>query len=167
MVALEQVVAGFQVVERHVEVRAAAGAVGEGLRHEGGEQPFLRGVVLRHQAEEDVAVAHRQRVGILEVELELRVGVLVVERVEVPAKVVDRGGHLVEPGVAVEEALHVVTGLHQVVVGVRDLQRAVLGELHDEQLALDAEVHAEAHLRRVGELVLERDAGVDSGRARP
>ena len=161
VVALEEVGSGFQIIERHVEMRAAAGAVGEGLGHEGGEQAFLGGVVLGHGAEEDVAVAHGQGVGVFEVELELRVGVLVIQRVEVPAKVVDGGGNLVDPLVALEEGFHVITGFGQIVLGLGNLQGPVFGEFDDVEFALDAEVHAESHFRRFGELFLECDAGAD------
>jgi len=114
-----------------------------------------------HQTEEDITVAHGEGVGVFEIELKLRVRILVVERVEVPTEAVDAGGHFVEPGVAVHEALHVVTGFDQIVVRVGNLERAVFGVFDDVELALDAEVHAKAHFRGGGELFLERDAGGD------
>ena len=159
--AFEEVVTTFQIEERHVEVRAAAGAVVEGFRHEGGEQAFLGGVVLGHEAEENEAVAHGEAVGVFEVELELRVRVFVVEGIEVPTEVIDGGGHFVQPGVAVEEALHVVAGLGEVVIGVGDFERAAGGVFDDVEFALDAEVEAEAHFSGSGELFFEGDAGAD------
>ena len=100
----EQIVAAGEIVERHVEMRAAAGLVGEGLGHHGRQQAFFLGVVLGHVAEKDQAVAHGQRVGVFEIELVLPVGVLVVEGIEVPAEIVDAGRDLVEPAEIVEEA---------------------------------------------------------------
>ena len=65
---------------------AVAGQVGERLGHEGRDQPALLGERLDHVAKEDRAIARGQRVGELEVLLELAVGVLVVGRVVVPAE---------------------------------------------------------------------------------
>ncbi len=117
--------------------------------------------MLGHEAEEGQPVARGQRVGVVEVEFELAVGVLVVEGVEVPAQFVDGGGHLVQPGEIVDEAAHVVARLGQLVVGDRHRQAAILILLQQEDLALDAEVHAVAQLGGFLELVLERDPGVE------
>ena len=155
----EQVAAGLGVGERHVEMGAVAGAVGEGLGHHRRDQPLLLGVVLRHHAEEGQPVAGRERVGVLEVELELAVRILVVERVQIPAEIVDRGRDLVEPGEVVDEAAHVVAGFHEFIVRDRRVQRAVGGLAQEEDLALDAEVEAEAHGLGLLQHVLQRHAG--------
>ena len=69
-----------------MEVAAVAGQVRERLGHERRDQPALLGERLDHVAEEDSAVAGRQRVGEREVLLELAVGVLVIGGVVVPAE---------------------------------------------------------------------------------
>ena len=83
-VAHEQV--RLAVPEAHVEVGAVAGQVGERLRHEGRDQAALLRQRLDHVAVEDRAVAGRERVGEVEVLLELPVGVLVVGRVHRPSR---------------------------------------------------------------------------------
>ena len=161
MGAFEEVGAVFEIEERHVEVGAAASAVVERLGHEGGEQAFLGGVVLGHEAEEDEAVTHGEAVGVFEVELELGVGVFVIEGIEVPAELVDGGGHFVEPGVAIEEALHVVAGFGEVVIGVRDFERTAGGVFDDVEFALDPQVETEAEFSGGGELFFQCHAGAD------
>ena len=79
VIAGKEVPAGDRIAQGHVEVRAGSGLIGEGFRHEGREQSFLGGIVLGHHPEKDKAIAHREGVAVLEVELELRVAVLVVE----------------------------------------------------------------------------------------
>lgn len=87
-------------------------------------------------------------------------GVLVIERIEIPAEVIDRRRDFVDPGVAIEEAFHVVAGLDEVVVIVGDLELALFGEPQDVDLGFDPEVHSESHFRRLGEDLLG-DTGVD------
>ncbi|MGC3992159.1 MAG: hypothetical protein QM796_21185 [Chthoniobacteraceae bacterium] len=122
--------------------------------------PSSAAVLLRHHAEEDVAVRHREAVGVFEVELELRIAVLVVEGIDVPAQLIHRAHHPVEPVVAVEEALHVVAALLQIVVVVRHGQRAAIILPDHIDLAFDAEIEGKAHLRRLRHHLLERDAGI-------
>ena len=124
-------------------------------------RPSSAAIVLRHHPEKDVAIAHRQRVGVFEIEFELRIRVLVVETVKVPAEGVDRRGHLVEPGETIDETLHVVATLDEIVVGVGHAQPALFVQLHDVDLALDAEIEAEAHAGGLGEHLLQGDARVD------
>ena len=158
-IAGEDVAAALEVAQRHIEMRAIAGAVGKRLRHHRRNQTFLLGIVFRHHAEEGDAVASRQGIGIGEVELILAAGVLVVEGIQVPAEVVDDARHLVEPGEIAHEAAHVVAGLDQLVVGIGRVQRAIGCLLQDEDLAFDAEVEAEAHLGCLGDLLLQRNPG--------
>ena len=157
----EQVGAGLQVIERHVEVGAIAGLVGKGLGHHGRQQAFFARVVLGHVAEEGQPVAGGQRVGILEVELELAMRIFMVKGIQVPAQAIDGRGHLVEPAEAVGEAAHVVAGLGELVLGVRHRQLAGLVLLEQEDLALDAQVQSIPQLGRLGQLVLQRHARVE------
>ncbi len=152
---LEQVGAGFEARQRHVEVRAAAGTVGEGLGHEGGEVAAPLGEFADHEAEEGEAVGHGQRVGVLEVGLELAVGVLVVEGIDVPAQPVHRLHDLVEHRIVVEKTAHVVAGFGQRVAGAGRHQPPVGLLLQHEELGLDAEVEAVAHRRRGGKLLFQ------------
>ena len=73
-----------------VEMAAVPGQMREWLRHEGGDQTALLGQRLDHVAVEHSPVARGQRVGELEVLLELAVGVLVIGRVVVPPHTRDR-----------------------------------------------------------------------------
>ena len=84
-----------------------------------------------------------------------------VERVQVPAESVDRRAHPVDPLIPVEEALHVIAGLDQVIVGIGNLEPAALVEPNHVDLALDSEVEPEAHGPGRLKLLLERHAGAD------
>ena len=136
-VALEDVLTVLP--EAHVEVAAVAGEVTERLRHEGRDQPALLGERLDHVAEEDGAVAGGERVGELEVLLELAVRVLVVVRVVVPAELRHVARDLRHEVEVARERAHVVTGLVERVERVGELDRAVVGHAHEEVLELRAE----------------------------
>ncbi len=111
--------------------------------------------MLGHVTEEDKAIAHGQRIRILEIEFVLAVAVLVVEGIEIPAKSVHAGGNFVEPGEIVHEAAHVVTGFDQTVVRIGDGQCAVVIALEDIDLAFDPKIEAEAHLGGLSQHALE------------
>ncbi len=113
--------------QAHVEVAAVAGEVAERLGHEGRDQAALLGQRLDHVAEEDRAVAGGERVGEVEVLLELAVGVLVVGRVVVPAELGHVARDLRDEVEVARERAHVVTGLVEGVERVGQLDRAVLG----------------------------------------
>ena len=57
----------------------------EGLSHVGGDGAVLLGVLAGHHLEEGVAVGGGQRVGVVEVDFVLPVGVFVVGLVGIPA----------------------------------------------------------------------------------
>ena len=138
------------VPEGHVEMAAVAGQVRERFRHEGGEDvpafvtPLPLGELVDHVAEEDRAVAARERVRVGEVLLELAVRVLVVVGVVAPPQLVhvarDRG----EEFVVAREAVQVVAGLLQRVERVGEPDGAVLQELDEEVLELEAHLELEA-----------------------
>ena len=127
----------------------------ERLRHEGGAQPVLFGDRLHHELEEGVLVGGGQRVVEAPVHLELAVGVLVVVLVGAPAErqhvVADLGDHVV----AAHHRLLVVAGLRCGVVLVGD--RLAVGR-DQEELGLDAGLHAHAVGRRFGDQPLQRGA---------
>ena len=122
---------------------AAAGQVGERLRHEGRAQAVLLGDRLDHELEEGVPVGGAQRVVVVPVHLELAVGVLVVVLVGLPAErdhgVADLGDHVV----AAHQRLLVVAGLGLLVGRVGD--GAAVGR-DQEVLALDAGLELVAFL---------------------
>ncbi len=127
-------------------MRAAAGAVGVGLRHEGREAAVLARDLMRHQAEEHEAVGHRERIEIAEVDLELADAVLVVEAVDVPAEAVHGVDELADPAHVVEHARDVIGRLVEV-LAVGQWAIAQLGIVaEDEELRLHAEVHREAQV---------------------
>ena len=94
-----------------MEVAAVAGQVRERLGHERGDQAALLGHRLDHVAEEDRAVAGGQRVGEVEVLLELAVGVLVVGGVVVPPERGDVARDLADEVEVARQRAHVVTRL--------------------------------------------------------
>ena len=137
------------------------GLVGERLGHHGRQQPLFLGVMLGHVAEEGQTVAGGQRVGVFEVELVLPVGVLVIERIEVPAEIVDATRDLVEPLEIVEERPQIVAGLGQLVVRIGHGERAVAVLAQHEHFAFDAKIEAEAQFGGLGQHVLQRHPGVE------
>ena len=80
---------------------------------------------VHHVAEEDRAVGGGQGVRELEVRLELAVRVLVVVGVAAPAELVDVGREPAQELVVAGQALHVVTGLVELVERVGQLELAV------------------------------------------
>ena len=145
-IALEQV--RLAVPKAHVEVAAVAGEVGEGLRHEGGDQAALLRHRLDHVAVEDRPVAGRERVGEVEVLLELAVGVLVVGRVHLPAQRVDVADDVGDEVERAGQRADVVTGLLERVERVGDLDPAVLGRADEEVLELAADLELDSRRRR-------------------
>ena len=138
-----------------MEVAAVAGQVGERLGHERRDQPALLGQRLDHVAEEHSPVAGRQRVGELEVLLELAVGVLVVGGVVVPAELGDRLRDLGDEVEVAGQRAHVVAGQLERVERVGDLDPAVVGAPDQEVLELGADLQLVARLGRAGERVAE------------
>ena len=122
-----------------MEVAAVSGEVGERLGHERGDEPPLLGQRLDHVAEEDRPVTRGERVRVLEVLLELPVGVLVIGGVVVPAQVGDRARHLGHEVQVARQRAHVVAGLIEGVERVGELQRAVGGAAQQEVLELGAD----------------------------
>ena len=120
----------------------------ERLGHERGDQPALLGERLDHVPEEDRPVTRRQRVGVLEVLLELAVGVLVIVGVVVPAQAGDRLGDLGHEVQVARERAHVVTRLLERVERVGQLQRAVGRAAQQEVLQLRADLQLIALLGR-------------------
>ena len=119
---------------------AVAGQVRERLGHERGDQAALLGERFDHVAKEDRAVAGRQRVGVLEVLLELAVGVLVVGGVVVPPQRGDGLGNLGDEVEVSGQRAHVVAGLVERVAVIGDLDSAVLGPAHEEVLEFGADL---------------------------
>ena len=152
-VALEHVLAVLP--QAHVEVAAVAGEVAERLRHERRDDPALLGERLDHVAEEDRAVGRGERVGEVEVLLELAVRVLVVVGVVVPAEVGEVARHLRDEVEVAGEAAHVVAGLVEAVERVGQLDPAVLGPAHEEVLELGADHELVAELARAVELAAQ------------
>ena len=125
-----------------VDVAAAAGPVGEGLGHVGGDGPVPLGVLAGHHLEEGVAVGGGQRVGVVEVDFVLPVGVLVVGLVGVPPDAAHGVHHVPQVAHDVGDALEVIAGLAEAVyvVGVIDLNGAVGVPGDQKMLRLDADV---------------------------
>ena len=121
---------------------AGARAIGVGLGHEGREAAVLSRDLVRHQAEEDVAVGHREGVDVAEVDLELADAVLVVEGVDVPAEAVHGADELAHPAHVVEHAGDVVGRLREMLAVRQRAEGAERIVLQYEELGLHAEVEA-------------------------
>lgn len=105
------VVAGGKICQRHVEMRARARAVGERLGHPRSIIAVLAGNFADHQLQERDAIGCGQRVGMMEIDFELAVTVLVVEGIDVPAQRVHRLDDFTDIGKAIEQRGHFVTRL--------------------------------------------------------
>ena len=116
----------------------------ERLGHEGGDEPALLCHRLNHVAKEDGSIAKRERIAEAEVLFELAVGVFVVGGIVIPAQRVDVARHVGDKVEAAGERSHVVTGLSERVLLIRDLDRAVRKLPHEEILKLDADLELEA-----------------------
>ena len=132
-------------------MQAASRPVGERFGHEGGDHAALGGDHRQQVAQSDDAVGGGQRLGELEVLLELSVAVLVVVGVVGPAELVhrrrDRGEVVVHPG----DAAGVVAGLRGGVGGVGGGQAAVGVAAQQEVLDLGADPRLEAGVGRRAE----------------
>src|SRR3712207_3628603 len=113
-----------------------------------------------HVAEEDRAVAAHERVRVREVLLELAVRIFVVVRVVAPAELVDVARHGGEELVVTREAVQVVAGLLERVELVREPDRAVVEELDEEVLELEADHELEPLLAGALELAAKDRARV-------
>ena len=111
-----------------------------------------------HVPQGDDPVGGGERVGIVEVLLELPVAVLVVTGVRPPAEVRHHVGHrrqvVVHPG----QPSAVVTGLRGIVPVVRGAERSVRGALHQEVLDLGAAEQGQPEFGGAGDLLLQDDS---------
>ena len=128
--------------------------VRERLWHEGGQETTLLRHRVDHVAEEDRLVGGTDSVVVLEVQLELAVGIFVIVGVVAPAETIHVLRQLCDEVVRAGDALHVVTGLIKRVeiVGQHDLAVALLEQ---EELELHAHLEAIAHLLGTRRGVLE------------
>ena len=90
---------------------ATAGAIAEGLGHEGGNQAVAVGNLLRHQLEEGETIGHRQHFGVVEIGFKLAGPILVVEGIHPPTQAIHGLHQFIEPGQVIEQAAHVIGGL--------------------------------------------------------
>ena len=129
-------------------MRAGAGAVGIGLRHHGRFPAEFARDLLHHHAPDDEAIRHGHDVGIGKVELELAVGVLVVEGMHLPAERVHRRDDLVQELEIYQREARVIGRLGNRVAGIvrrnAVMRRGVAPD--DVGFALDAEIELQTHL---------------------
>ncbi len=92
-------------------MRAAAGAVGERLRHERGDHAVLVGDLACRHLDEGKVVRGLERIGIGEIDFELAVAVLVIDLIHVDAHGAQPGHHFIEHLAHAVQSLVVVAGL--------------------------------------------------------
>ncbi len=85
---LEQTLAALGVREVKVNVQSAAGAVPERLGHVRGDGSVLLGDLGRRHLEEDRPVGGGESVLVVEIDLELAVGVFVIGLIDAPSEFV-------------------------------------------------------------------------------
>ncbi len=123
---IKQISAGLAISQRHVVVRATAGAVGRRLGHKAGKATVLAGNLVGHQTEENQAVSHAESVGVGEVGFELAVGVFVVEGVHIPAHGIHGFDQLAHNRHVVHQAARVITGFGEGIASTDRLEPAIL-----------------------------------------
>ena len=149
--------------QAHVGVHAAAVDAEHRLGHERGVQAVLLCQRLDSQLEGHDVIGGVQGVGVLEVDLMLAGGDLVVGRLDLKAHLLKRHADLPAGVLAVVERTQVKVGG---LVGRRGSRRALLVRLEQEGLALRADVERIAHCLRALELPLQNPARVsDAGDA--
>ena len=154
----------FAVLEEgHIDVHAVARHAEQGLGHEGGVEPVLLRQRLDRQLEGHDVVGGGEGVGVLEVDLVLPRGALVVGRLDLKAHVLQRQTDLLAGEVGgvqrpqVEVAHLVVGGGGGPALGVG---------LEEEELALRAHVEGVAHVRGLLQHPVENPPGI-AGKGRP
>ena len=151
---LEQVL--FAVANAHVHVQAIARTIAERLGHERADQAHLIGDLGCAHLEEGVVVAGGQRVGVGVVDLELAVGVLVVDLIDVDADCAHRFRQPLKKRARARQALVVVAGLGQRVSGVAR-EQASLDATQQGELGLHAGEEGPALGRHPRQLLFEND----------
>ena len=138
-------------------MHAAAVDAEHRLGHEGGMQAVLLGQGLDRQLEGHDVVGGGQRLGVLEVDLVLALGNLVVGSLDLEAHLLQRQADLAAGALAVIQRAQVeVTGL----VGGGGGGVAGLIGLEEEELALRADVEGVAHVGGLLQHALEHAAGI-------
>ena len=111
-------------------------------------KPCLRGQLLHHHPPDDETVRHGHGVGIGKVELELAVGVFMIEGMHLPAELVHRRDDVVEELEVEEGEARVVrrlgNGVARIVRGDAVMRRRIAPD--DIGLAFDADVELESEL---------------------
>ena len=145
-------------------MRARAPVADGRLGHEGDEHALLLGDLLQEDPQKGEPVGHSEHVGVVEVELELRIRPLGDHIVEVPAEPLENVDHLAEEAHRVDRELAIVAeGLaartHALAgqgVVVEGLDRPAVHPAHGHELGLDAGVDRVAPLGCLAHRALER-----------
>ena len=103
-------------------MRAAAGAVGERLRHESRDHAVLVRDLARGHLDEGEVVRGFERIGIGEIDLELAVAVLVIDLVHIDPDGAQPGHHFIQHLARAVQPLVVVAGLVEIIGGIRRSQ---------------------------------------------
>ena len=149
--------------EAHVRVHTRAVYAEDGLGHEGRVQAVLLREGLDGHAEGHDVVRGGEGVGVLEVNLVLPGGDLVMARLYLEAHLLEGEADVAADEFAVIDGTEVKVA--RLVAGL-DGRAAVGIRLEEEELALRADVEGVAHFRRPREGALQYAAGVaDEGRA--
>ena len=151
---------GLALADGHVDVHAVARPVGEGLGHEGADHAQVVGDLRGGHLEQQVVVGGGQAVGEGVVDLELAVGVLVVDLIDVHIHLTQAVGEGFEELAVARQTLVVVTGLGQGVGGVGGDDIAVGILLEQGEFRLKPGEEGVAHGVEALDLLLQHHAGV-------
>ena len=92
----EQVFPRLGIGQMKMDVQPASRLVGKRLGHVGGDRPVFAGDLPRGHLEKRDAVGRRERVGVIEIHLELRIAVFVIDLIDAPAQAVERSRQLLQ-----------------------------------------------------------------------
>ena len=146
-------------------MRARAPVAQRRFGHVGDEHAMALGDLLQQHAQEGEAVGHGEDVGVAEIELELRIGALGDDVVDVPFEFLENVDQLAEETHRIDRRLDVVAPRlaahrravrHRRIV-VERLDRIAVLVAHRDELGLDAGHRPVAQIHRLGELTLERE----------
>ncbi len=141
-------------------MHAVAGAVRHGLGHERADHAHAVGDFPRAHPQQHKAVGGCQGVAELVVDLELAVGVLVVDLVDLKAHLLEAGHQLLQEGTGTGKPLVVVTGLIQVVGVVHQLQLPRVIPREKRELWLQPGIEGPSPFAQAFQLPLQHVAGI-------
>ena len=146
--------------DRQVKVHAVAGAFRVRLGHERADHAQVIGDLAGGHAKERESIRRGHGVAVGVIDLELAIGVFVVDLIDLEIHRLQRLGQAFEEHPGARQAFVVVARLVQVVAGIDQLQFALLVTAHQVELGLQAGVERPALVFQATNLLLQHVTAV-------